>query len=428
MSSLEKVPASSSKWKLNRRRFLTLLGGSGAALLAARCAPTAETPQRPRQPEGTTPEAGTETDPIYAYREAYGQPVDYGRFGVEKPTLPEIANTPDPLARPIYFGLTPNNQDWLIDQWAINESESLLHKKAALIHFYQDWGENPEGSQFQPEWMDRLRQNGSIPTITWMPGDTRFWKQTEHPDFQKFSLKNIAEGKFDDYIRQWATAARDWGHPFFLRFGHEMNGNTQYWQYPWVTGTNPENNQQINSPEEFVAAWRHVHDICTEVGATNITWVWCPDSAGNIEPDFLWRLYPDDEYVDWIATDIYEWGPEKPHEDFFENLKNIYNTLVRLAPNKPIMLAETGSQQLPSQKAQWARDTWLGDLPWLFPQIQAVIYFDKDKTKDEGRTWRVNTDEEARAGLEEGFSSEYYAESQFSQISQSPIPLCKQVA
>ena len=77
-------------------------------------------------------------------------------------------------------------------------------------------------------------------------------------------------GTHDAYIREFAEDARDWGHPFFLRFNWEMNGN---W-FPWSEGVNG------NQPGEYVAAWRHVHDIFTEVGATNATWVWCP----NVDP------------------------------------------------------------------------------------------------------------------------------------------------
>ena len=47
--------------------------------------------------------------------------------------------------------------------------------------------------------------------------------------------------------------AQEWGHPFFLRFDWEMNG---FW-FPWSEGVNG------NKPGEFVAAWRHVHDIFT---------------------------------------------------------------------------------------------------------------------------------------------------------------------
>ena len=46
-----------------------------------------------------------------------------------------------------------------------------------------------------------------------------------------------------------------------------MNGS---W-FPWSEGVNG------NRAGEYVAAWRHVHDIFTAVGATNVTWVWCPN-------------------------------------------------------------------------------------------------------------------------------------------------------
>ena len=68
----------------------------------------------------------------------------------------------------------------------------------------------------------------------------------------------MISGKYDSYIPQnVAEDARDWGHPFFLRFDWEMNGN---W-FPWSEGVNG------NQSGEFVAAWRHVHDIFTSVGA-----------------------------------------------------------------------------------------------------------------------------------------------------------------
>ena len=44
-----------------------------------------------------------------------------------------------------------------------------------------------------------------------------------------------------------------------------MNGN---W-YPWGT-------MATTTPAEFVAAWRHVHNMFA-AGATNVTWVWYPN-------------------------------------------------------------------------------------------------------------------------------------------------------
>lgn len=40
------------------------------------------------------------------------------------------------------------------------------------------------------------------------------------------------------------------------------------YRYPW----GPQN----NDPSEFVAAFRHVHDVFDSVGASNVIWIWSP--------------------------------------------------------------------------------------------------------------------------------------------------------
>jgi len=106
-----------------------------------------------------------------------------------------------------------------------------------------------------------IRQHGSIPLVTWEPGDGEVLNKANQP---AYSLKNIINGNFDSYITQWARLAKAWGNPFFLRFAHEMNGN---W-YPWSEGVNG------NATGDYAKAWRHVHDIFVREGVTNATWVW----------------------------------------------------------------------------------------------------------------------------------------------------------
>ena len=103
--------------------------------------------------------------------------------------------------------------------------------------------------------MESIRDYGAIPVFSW--SSQSIPSSLNEPDFQ---LSDVIAGTYDSYIREFAEAARDWGHPFFLRFNWEMNGN---W-FPWSEGVNG------NQPGEFVAAWRHVHDIFTAVGADNV--------------------------------------------------------------------------------------------------------------------------------------------------------------
>src|SRR5439155_23829787 len=102
------------------------------------------------------------------------------------------------------------------------------------------------------------------------------------------SLREIAAGKYDGAIATWAREARKWGRPFFLIPDVEMNGPWEPYG-PGVSG---------NVPADFVTAWRHMHKIVEDAGASNVTWVWSP----NVDPRQMFTpfepLYPGDAYVD----------------------------------------------------------------------------------------------------------------------------------
>ncbi len=71
---------------------------------------------------------------------------------------------------------------------------------------------------------DTVRQSGAIPMLSWSSN------QHDGAGGQPgYTDADIAAGSQDTYITQWAKAAAQWGHPFFLRFDWEMNGN---W-FPW---------------------------------------------------------------------------------------------------------------------------------------------------------------------------------------------------
>ena len=80
------------------------------------------------------------------------------------------------------------------------------------------------------------------------------------------SSGDVIAGTYDPYIRELRRSRPRLGPPVLpaLRLGDERR------LVPLGRGVNG------NQPGEYVAAWRHVHDIFTAVGATNATWVWCP--------------------------------------------------------------------------------------------------------------------------------------------------------
>jgi beta-mannanase len=242
------------------------------------------------------------------------------------------------------------------------------------------------------------------------------------PDLLKqpeFSLSTIIRGQHDEYIRQWATQAKAWGHPFFLRFNWEMNGQ---W-FPWSEGVNG------NLPGEYVLAWRHVHDIFDEVGTQNVTWVWCPNVIGPKSSIPLGRLYPGDDYVDWVCMDGYNTGANPARsgvswQTFEDIFAKTYSILQIIAPTKPIMIAETASTEMGGSKAEWIQDTFTRALPKRFPEVKAVVWFNWNIR---GMDWVIESSPSAQNAFAESVASRYYVENKFSGLKISPIPPADQV-
>src|SRR6185436_17516550 len=110
-----------------------------------------------------------------------------------------------------------------------------------------------------------------------------------------FPLTEIVNGTHDTLIKSRAQAAKALGKLFFLRWGHEMNGN---W-YPW-DGSHNGANQAATAT--YVSAYRHIHDLFAAAGASNVRWVFSPnvDSVPG-DPWNQWsNYYPGDGYVDWL--------------------------------------------------------------------------------------------------------------------------------
>ncbi len=347
-----------------------------------------------------------EGDPVTVCGEVFRSVIESEGEGLARATLKGIAGVEKPLDRPIYWGFTPDNQDWNPDLDSIQETMRMAEKSGAIVQFYQDWRGEGEGSLFQEEWLRRIQELGGVPMITWMPEDVRDRLSAGRlfEPQEKFALRRIAEGEFDEYISQWARSAADYGEPFLLRWAHEMNGNNM-WPFPWVTGT--YGNRQYNTPEEYAQAWRHIHDIFKREGATNVLWVWCPDTEGDL--GMFDSLYPGDEYVDWVGLDGYNWGEKGNHgwRTFREIFQSGYNRALEVAPQKPILVAEFGSKGDGDQKARWMAETFGVDIPYLFPQIQAVVYFNKDK-KDEGNNWLVDSSRVSKEALRWVLKSTFY--------------------
>ena len=306
-----------------------------------------------------------------------------------------------------------------VDQ-TINTFESHAGKKISILHWGQAWYWNGHSGysgigdgyfqKFETPFFEKIRQRGTIPMISW-----NSWELTNqsknNPDWQ---LIDIINGSYDAYITQWAKDAKAWGKPFFLRFNHEMNGD---W-YPWSEQVNG------NKPGEYAMAWRHVHDIFVREGANNATWVWTVnvEFVSNPESSNLENYYPGDAYVDWVAMDGYNWGPNLAKKDVWKTFSQVfsqtYNHLLQVAPSKPIMIAEFASTENGGSKADWITDALVTQIPSNFPQIKAVLYFNRN---DDGMDWIIETSQSAQNAFAAGIASSFYSANDFAGLASSPI-------
>jgi mannan endo-1,4-beta-mannosidase len=329
---------------------------------------------------------------------------------VESPSTP--SEPVAPKSPKVYWGawignqLTGTEAPW--DMSAVTDFEQMTGKGLSVVNFSSPFA-NCSSAEcsfygFPRSQLEGIRSHGAIPLFSWGSQSTPAPADLNQPDFQ---LSDVISGTYDSYIREFAEAAKAWGHPFFLRFDWEMNGG---W-FAWAEGVNG------NQPGEYVAAWRHVHDIFTEVGATNATWVWCP----NVDPDHalqsLTSLYPGDEYVDWTGLDGYNWGTNPARPDRWRSFDQLYRSTYEevtqaIAPSKPLIVSEVGSTEYGGSKASWIEEM-LRNVPTEYPKIRGLVWFEK---YDDGMDWPIESSTAATGAFADGIQSAAYAGSQFGSL------------
>jgi hypothetical protein len=293
------------------------------------------------------------------------------------------------------------------DMNAATAFESMTGKGVSLIGLYSTFMNCYVSPctyyAFPNAAMSAIRSHGSIPFLDWSSASSPVSKT--QPNFQ---LRDVTAGTYDSYITSFATAAKSWGHPFFLALDAEMNGS---WS-PWGVLTNG------NYASDFVPAWKHVHDIFTNVGATNVTWVWCPniEYTGSYKP--LSSLYPGDAYVDWTCFDGYNWGtnPWKPNywATFSQTFSPTYSLITgTIAPSKPMIIGEFASTEYGGSKAAWITDTLQTQLPKNFPKIKGFLWYE---ITDGNFDWPIETSSTAKSAFVTGIKSSYYAANEFGSL------------
>jgi hypothetical protein len=309
----------------------------------------------------------------------------------------------------MYWGAWIEGAPW--DWSKVTAFEQRVHKKLSLLEFsspFADCTQSPCAEESFPLTpFEKIRSEGAIPFFSW--SSESIPATPEQPAFQ---LSDVIAGTYDSYIRSWADAAAGWGHPFFLRFDWEMNGN---W-FPWGQSVNG------NAPGEYVTAWKHVRAIFAEEHATNATWVWCPyvDPAGSANIADSGAFYPGDASVDWTCLDGYNWGTRvhRNWHTFTYWFGATYDRLLQIAPSKPMLVGETATSEFGGSKPGWIKEMF-DSLPTRFPQLRGLIYFDQ---VDGPNDWPLENSEAAEDAFAAGVAPSRWLAGSLSGFATSPIP------
>lgn len=297
-------------------------------------------------------------------------------------------------AKGAYLGISLHDPDFR----KLQDVEDKVDKHFAIVGIYQAWG--TKNNRFDAQSATNFSGHNSIPLITWEPWvPISGYDRSEDLAYQeKYSLKNISDGKFDKYISTYAADIKKYKGQVMIRFAHEMNGN---W-YSWGSS--------FNTPEEYIAAWRHVHGIFTRTGATNVTWVWSPNEIyeSNHVPysNQILRFYPGDEYVDWVGFSSFNWAGQYK-QNFWREPDSLFSPTLGILTElkKPIMITETASAETsaPTRKARWIIS--LSNYVKENPRIKGVIWFN---TIDNGIDWRIESNPSSVNAFRSVFSDNYF--------------------
>jgi hypothetical protein len=254
--------------------------------------------------------------------------------------------------------------------------EEAVGRHVAWVYFSDNWFESRRFPGAMCEWIHRL---GKVPYVRLMLRSDTDQERAE----KTFTLEKIIAGEFDDDLRAWAREAKSFGSPILIEWGTEPNGEWFSWNGKWNGGAGA-------GPQRYVTAYRHIVDLMRAEGAANLQWIWHVNWLD--QPEAKWNrfenYYPGDEYCDWLALSAY--GPLTPRtEDGGEPLAfkmdEAYPRLTKLAPGKPIILAEFGCDlhNPRVRAAEWAKPALEDLLSGRWPAVVGFCWWNERWQNDD---------------------------------------------
>jgi len=181
---------------------------------------------------------------------------------------------------------------------------------------------------------------------------------------------DILNGKYDEFLRDYARAVARFEKPVLFRLGNEMNGE-------WCAYCA---HHTARDTEIYKAFYRYVYSFFQEAGADNVIWVWNPNGVSF--PGFKWNhelmYYPGDEYVDIVGMTAYNTGTyyyasgERwiEFDALYDGLYAAY--LARYS--QPFMITEFSCSSIGGDKEAWVAKMF--ERIKLYDKIKIAVWWD----------------------------------------------------
>ena len=200
-------------------------------------------------------------------------------------------------------------------------------------------------------------------------------------------MYQILDGKYDEFLYDYAKVIKDFSHPVLFRPFNEMNGD-------WCPYSSYHTSKDTMV---FKETYRYIHDIFKEVGVNNAIWIWNPN--GESFPNFKWNnelmYYPGDEYVDIVGMTAYNTGTYYASTgEKWTSFKELYNTMYGnycMRFEHPLMITEFSSANMGGDKDQWVIDMF--NQIHKYDRIKAAVWWDGcdwDKEGNVARSYFIN--------------------------------------
>ncbi|MFH1136836.1 MAG: glycosyl hydrolase [Pseudomonadota bacterium] len=291
-----------------------------------------------------------------------------------------------------FFGLALDGGPVTSDMIARAASETSLAPR--MIVFFLQWPGPGGAGEFPRADLEAIEKARARPCLTWEP-------MRIEPDGREITIdyRDILAGKHDAYLTGFAQAARNWGRPFVMRFGHEMNLARYHW------GTDREA-YGPRSPGVYRAMFVYLVDLFRREKADNVQWAFCPNAESQPHPNWdgaVWNragaYYPGDDYVDILGMDGYNWGTtqelavngwDSRWMSFSEIFSDLHSELSNLSPAKPLIVFETSSARPGGDRSAWVAEALAAATAW---GLEGLVWFQANKEVD----WRLLPDKDGES-------------------------------